>query len=402
MSRAARGALALLVLALLGLSACGGGGASTKATKATKSSDTENSDATDTDSDSSSSAKPKAPKLSKEATQLIEAIDTFNDTNIAIFAKLGTDTQAQALAEMNDDIRNLRTSQFNFDAAVREIKFPGKLTKDFNDFLTASSAYIAALDDQALSTTTDDFKAKNTVAFAAFDKDRAALATLRADVGLPARGDPRRFAPDNLPVAFSDDLSKDRGKWFHGDVGTAAGKSAGVTFFNRTGYHINSTEGSIAVAPDVKLSLGTTSVEADVTKTDGIDHPFSADGSTTEVFGVMCRVGGASAGVKTGYLFLIDSSGGYRVAVLQKDGTTNILDASRAPEPAIKTGTGAVNHVRADCVDDHFTLFVNGDPVSQVTDNQLASGNVGLFAGAFALNRSPIDVAFENVVAKGK
>ena len=37
-----------------------------------------------------------------------------------------------------------------------------------------------------------------------------------------------------------------------------------------------------------------------------------------------------------------------------------------------------------------------------MTDNQLASGNVGLFAGAFALNRSPIDVAFENVVAKGK
>jgi len=61
----------------------------------------------------------------------------------------------------------------------------------------------------------------------------------------------------------------------------------------------------------------------------------------------------------------------------------------------IKTGL-AVNHLRADCMGNTLTFYVNGFQLAQVQDSTLASGDIGLLAGTFA--QPGVDVVFDNFV----
>jgi hypothetical protein len=61
----------------------------------------------------------------------------------------------------------------------------------------------------------------------------------------------------------------------------------------------------------------------------------------------------------------------------------------------IRTGM-AVNHLRADCVGTTLTFFINGFPVAQVNDPVLASGDVGLLAGAF--EEGGADIVFDKFI----
>ena len=62
----------------------------------------------------------------------------------------------------------------------------------------------------------------------------------------------------------------------------------------------------------------------------------------------------------------------------------------------IKKGL-AVNHLRADCVGDALTFYVNGFQLISVQDARLKSGDIGLLAGTFA--QPSVDVIFDNFVA---
>ena len=56
----------------------------------------------------------------------------------------------------------------------------------------------------------------------------------------------------------------------------------------------------------------------------------------------------------------------------------------------------AVNHLRADCIGDTLTFYVNGFQVAQTQDSSLVSGDVGMLAGTF--NTTGVDVVFDNFV----
>jgi hypothetical protein len=62
----------------------------------------------------------------------------------------------------------------------------------------------------------------------------------------------------------------------------------------------------------------------------------------------------------------------------------------------IKKGV-AVNHLRADCVGNTLTFYVNGFQLVSVQDPRLTSGDIGLLAGTFA--QPNVDVIFDNFVA---
>jgi hypothetical protein len=53
----------------------------------------------------------------------------------------------------------------------------------------------------------------------------------------------------------------------------------------------------------------------------------------------------------------------------------------------------ATNRIRGDCVGDKLTLYVNDQKLAEATDNELASGEVGLSVGP---NGSRTDVLFDN------
>ncbi len=95
------------------------------------------------------------------------------------------------------------------------------------------------------------------------------------------------------------------------------------------------------------------------------------------------------------YFFVISSDGYYAV------GRTNGLDSyllgqdQMWPSPHIYTGM-AVNHLRADCVGNLLTFYVNGFLLAQVTDSTLTEGEVGLLAGTF--DEGGVDVIFDRFI----
>ena len=67
------------------------------------------------------------------------------------------------------------------------------------------------------------------------------------------------------------------------------------------------------------------------------------------------------------------------------------------PSEAIRPGT-ALNQLRADCVGESLTLYVNGQLVAQVQDGAFPSGNVGLIAGTY--DTLGVDIFFDNLVVR--
>jgi len=124
-------------------------------------------------------------------------------------------------------------------------------------------------------------------------------------------------------------------------------------------------------------------IEVDTAKLNGADENRA---------GIICRWDG-----KQFYFFLISSDGYFAVgrSVVQKDDTvqaTLLGQNQMAFSSNIRTGM-AVNHLRADCVGNTLTFFINGFPVAQVNDPVLTSGDVGLIAGAF--KQGGVDIIFD-------
>jgi hypothetical protein len=54
----------------------------------------------------------------------------------------------------------------------------------------------------------------------------------------------------------------------------------------------------------------------------------------------------------------------------------------------------AVNHLRADCIGDTLTFYINYNQVASVQDTDFPNGDVGLLAGAFS--QPGVDVLFDH------
>jgi hypothetical protein len=177
-------------------------------------------------------------------------------------------------------------------------------------------------------------------------------------------------------VVYSQDFSQGPGTFEVFDFDTVAAE-------HRDGaFRLVFTEaGSITTAP-AGQNLGDVSVEVDATET----GPTAA-----RRYGLFCRL--PEEGIY--YEFSIDSSGqvGTRVAAhLTQSGQPLVM----APNAAVRTGLGVVNHLRADCVGPTFTFWVNDTIVGSFADTTTATGDVGLFASSASDERT--EVSFDNFV----
>jgi len=122
-------------------------------------------------------------------------------------------------------------------------------------------------------------------------------------------------------------------------------------------------------------------LEVDVAKISGPDE---------NRFGLICRF------IENNYYFFMLSSDGFYTIGKYIGGNAILLgQIEMQNSDSIHQGL-AVNHLRADCVGNTLTLYVNGAQVASVIDADLPRGDIGLLAGTFA--EPGVDIIFDNFV----
>ncbi len=174
-------------------------------------------------------------------------------------------------------------------------------------------------------------------------------------------------APTPIPsvaVLFQDDFADPNSGWDRVQT------EDGITDYTNDGaYRIQVNIPNTDIWANPGLDFTDVRIEVDATKVGGPDD---------NDFGVQCRY----QDIDNFYFFIISSDGYYAIGKL-KDGketllTGDVMDYS----DAILQGF-ATNHLRADCVGNILSLYVNGAPLASVQDSDFRHGDVGLMAGTF-------------------
>lgn len=177
-------------------------------------------------------------------------------------------------------------------------------------------------------------------------------------------------------VIFQDDFAQPTTGWDRFMV------TEGVMDYDGGGYRIlvNALQMNFWATPH--KSVTDVRLEVDTGKLAGPDE---------NRIGLVCRSNG-----KDYYFFLISSDGFYGVGLF-KDGQASLLGQSEMLA-SININKGlAINHLRADCVGDTLTFFINGFETAKVKDTTLTSGDFGILAGTFTT--PGVDIIFDNFVA---
>jgi hypothetical protein len=104
-----------------------------------------------------------------------------------------------------------------------------------------------------------------------------------------------------------------------------------------------------------------------------------AAGHPDNHFGLICRYDDAQF-----YYFAVSSDGYYAIFLMNADGELQPLTGrAMLRSTAIRTD-GTDNRITASCNGPVLTLYVNGEQVSQVQDETLTQGDVGMAAGALS------------------
>lgn len=114
-------------------------------------------------------------------------------------------------------------------------------------------------------------------------------------------------------------------------------------------------------------------------------------GTDDNSFGILCRYQDQA----NTYRFIASSDGYVGIARI-RSGKFSLIHASQMSfSTAINRGS-AVNRIRADCIGQDLSFYINGQLVAQARDADLTSGEVGLFAGANAI--PVVDILFDHFV----
>jgi hypothetical protein len=152
----------------------------------------------------------------------------------------------------------------------------------------------------------------------------------------------------------------------------------GIMDYDGGGYRILVRQPKLNIWSTSEKDFSDVRVEADVIKLNGPDE---------NRMGLICRYQGGD------YYFFIISNDGYYVIGKFIGGQTLLLGQSEMQtSDAIQTGT--MNHLRADCIGDKLTFYINFTEVTSATDTDFPNGDVGLVAGAFS--EPGVDVLFDN------
>ncbi len=204
------------------------------------------------------------------------------------------------------------------------------------------------------------------------------LAMLACSLGASDGEDAPVDGPLPADILFQDDFSDSSSGW------DSYSGSDGATDYADGVYRIYVNETSTDYWANPGLDFTDTVIEVDATKVGGPDD---------NDLGLICRY----QDLDNFYFFVISSDGYYAIGKVV-DGTQELLGVENMEySDTIKQGN-ATNHIRADCFGSHLVLHVNGQKLSDVTDNTYTSGDVGLMAGTF--DEAGTDIHFDNFVVK--
>jgi hypothetical protein len=184
--------------------------------------------------------------------------------------------------------------------------------------------------------------------------------------------------PTPLPsgaVLFQDDFSNPASGWDRLLV------AEGVMDYDGGGYRIlvNTQEMNFWATP--RKDFSDARIEVDAGKLAGPDE---------NRIGLVCRFNGSDY-----YFFIMSSDGFYGIGIFSGGQAALLGQGEMLSSTSIQQGV-AVNHLRADCVGDQLTFYVNGFQLAQAQDATLTTGDIGLLAGTFAT--PGVDVVFDNFV----
>jgi len=154
----------------------------------------------------------------------------------------------------------------------------------------------------------------------------------------------------------------------------------GIMDYFEGGFRILVQKPSLNFWSTPRKNYGDVRIEADVLK---------LAGPVENRMGVMCRYQGGNY-----YFFVISDDGFYAVGKFINGKTLLLGQEQMQASPLIQKNVA--NHLRADCIGNNFTFYVNGTQVAMTQDGALKSGDVGLLAGSFA--QPGVDVSFDHFV----
>ena len=152
----------------------------------------------------------------------------------------------------------------------------------------------------------------------------------------------------------------------------------GIMDYDGGGYRMLIQKPDISMWSTPEKNLGDVRIEADVSRLNG---PYE------NRTGLICRYQNGNY-----YFFLISNDGYYGVGKFT--GGQTILLGQESMQASELIQKDAVNHLRADCIGNTLTFYINNNQVLQVQDSDFASGDVGLLAGAFS--QPGVDVLFDH------
>src|SRR5512141_125939 len=154
----------------------------------------------------------------------------------------------------------------------------------------------------------------------------------------------------------------------------------GIMDYDSGGFRILIRQPNMNYWSTPQKNFGDVRVEADVTKLNGPEENRA---------GLMCRYQNGDY-----YFFIISNDGFYGIGKFIGGQTLLLGQTSMQPSEFIQKD--AMNHIRADCVGNALTLYVNFKQVASAQDSDFATGDVGVLAGAFT--QPGVDVLFQNFV----
>lgn len=180
-------------------------------------------------------------------------------------------------------------------------------------------------------------------------------------------------------IYFQDNFSNEATGW------PSVRKEEGITDYENGVYRIfvNVSNDDYFATPQLPSPPSDVRVEVDATKVAGPDN---------NDFGILCRYQDNN----NVYQFVV-SSDGYIGILKLVDGSMQSIAAETLIESPIVHEGNAQNHIRADCIGDLLTLYVNGQQVATAQDTTfINSGAVGVFAGTY--DTPGTDIHFDNFI----
>jgi hypothetical protein len=185
---------------------------------------------------------------------------------------------------------------------------------------------------------------------------------------------PTAPAADPGDILYHDEFENNTTGW------DRVSNSNGIMDYDSGGYRILIQQPSFNLWSTPEKNFSDVRVEADVTKLSGPSENRA---------GLMCRYQNGDY-----YFFIVSSDGFY--AIGKFIGGSTLLLGQTEMQPSEFIQVNGINHLRADCVGNTLSFYVNFNEVAVVQDADFPSGDVGVLAGAFS--EPGVDVLFEHFV----